>query len=249
MPKETDADWVDVAGRLARVPAAVASVRDGVSAAVELGRPPALRQLEATVQQCRTWAGEPGSGGWFAGLAAVRPDLHAAAVAAGEALRELGTGCRREVAPRARTTDGVGEEQYVRAARVMLGSELDPREAYDVGVGGGRTGSSAEIRTVIDQIRPGATLVETKAHLDEITAVDGAEQWRAWLQELTDRTTQELRGTHFEIDEQLIRCEAMLPPAGVAAAPYYSPPSEDLVDPGPHLVPDARAASGSRPGR
>jgi len=231
MPKESDADWAAVAARLGKVPAAIASVRAGVAAAIERGRPPALRQLEATVQQCSTWCGDPGSGGWFAGLATARADLADSAVAAGEAYRELGDWLQRDVAPVARTTDGVGTEQYVRAARMMLGSDLDPQEAYDWAWTEVER-LDAAMRSVIDRIQPGATLVEAKEHLDLITAITGAEEWLEWLQELTDRTTQVMRGTHFEIDEALVRCEAMLPPAGVAAAPYYSPPSEDLAIPG-----------------
>jgi uncharacterized protein (DUF885 family) len=231
MPRETADDWGVLASRLAKVPASVESVRSGVAAATDQGRPPFLRQLEATVEQCAAWAGEPGSGGWFGGLAVARPELTESAVAAGESLRRLAEWLRREVAPRAVATDGVGEEQYVRAARMMLGSELDPREAYEwAWTEVSRLG--AAMREVIDRIQPGASLVEAKEHLDRVTAIEGAEGWVAWLQELTDRTTQELRGTHFEIDEALVRCEAMLPPAGVAAAPYYSPPSEDLVVPG-----------------
>jgi uncharacterized protein (DUF885 family) len=231
MPKATDTDWAAVGARVEKVPDAAASVRAGVAAAVEDGNPPALRQLRATVEQCEAWAGDPGSGGWFAGLAAARPELHDRAVAAGESFRELAHWLQREVAPLARPTDGVGEDRYVRAARVMLGSELDPREAYDwAWTEVARL--EAEMRSVIEQIQPGASLVEAKEHLDLITAISGAEEWLAWLQELTDRTTQDLRGTHFDIDDALVRCEAMLPPAGVAAAPYYSPPSEDLTVPG-----------------
>ena len=231
MPTRTDEDWATIGARLAKVPAAVASVRAGVDAAIEDGNPPALRQLRATVEQCTAWAGEPGSGGWFATLASARPHLHESAIAAGEAFLELGEWLEREVAASARATDGVGEERYGRAARMMLGSDLDAGEAYDwAWTEVARL--EVEMRDVIEQIRPGASPVEAKAHLDDTTAISGAQEWLAWLQELTDRTTDDLRGTHFEIDVALVRCEAMLPPAGVAAAPYYSPPSEDLGVPG-----------------
>ena len=194
-------------------------------------RTPARRQVLATIDQCVTWAGAPGSGGWFGGLAEQRAGLEPLAVAAGEALRELGVWLRERVAPIADPVDGVGEERYLRAARTMLGIDLDPREAYDWAWVELRR-LEAEMRATIEQITPGASLVEVKTQLDEATAIEGADRWRNWLQDLTDQTTEQLQGTYFDIDPKLLRCEAMLPPVGVAAAPYYSAPSEDFRVPG-----------------
>jgi uncharacterized protein (DUF885 family) len=231
LPKTTDADWETVASRLSKVPRALESVRAGVTATIAASRAPARRQVLATIEQCTLWAGTPGSGGWFSGLAEQRQDLEPLAVAAGEALRELGAWFHDEVVPIADPVDAVGEEKYLRAARTMLGADLDPREAYDwAWVELHRL--EAEMSATIEQITPGASLLGTKAQLDEVTAIEGAERWRDWLQDLTDQTTEQLQGTYFDIDARLLRCEAMLPPLGVAAAPYYSPPSEDFRVPG-----------------
>jgi uncharacterized protein (DUF885 family) len=62
--------------------------------------------------------------------------------------------------------------------------------------------------------------------------VEGEDALRGWLQELIDRTIDEMHGTHFDIPEPLRRCEAMIAPPGGAAAMYYTGPSEDFSRPG-----------------
>ncbi|MEY2436417.1 MAG: hypothetical protein QOF97_1253 [Acidimicrobiaceae bacterium] len=231
MPKATDEDWDVVGSRLSKVPGAVASIRDGVTATIAASHSPVHRQVLATIKQCETWSGAPGTGGWFASLAESRVELEPLAVAAGEALRELGDWLQAEVVPVANPVDAVGEEKYRRAARMMQGTDLDPREAYGWAWDELHR-LEAEARATIDAIVPGASFVEAKAHLDDLTAIEGVGPWLAWLQSLTDTTTEQIQGTYFDIDPALIACEAMLPPAGVAAAPYYTPPSEDLRVPG-----------------
>src|SRR3954449_7429129 len=98
MPRSSDDDWDVIAARLEKVPVALRSVRAGVEATIAASRPPVHRQVLATIEQCTVWAGEPGSGGWFAGLAEQRPALDAPAVAAGEAMRELGAWLDESVA-------------------------------------------------------------------------------------------------------------------------------------------------------
>jgi uncharacterized protein (DUF885 family) len=231
MPRTSDEDWDVIASRLDKVPAALASVRAGVEATIAASRPPVHRQVLATIEQCTVWSGKPGSGGWFAGLAEQRPALEPAAVAAGEAMRELGSWLDADVVAVANPVDAAGEARYLRAVRMMQGTDLDAPEAYGWAWDELHR-LEAEARATIDLILSGATLVEAKAHLDEASAIAGADPWRAWLQELTDRTTEQVQGTYFDIDPALVECEAMLPPAGVAAAPYYTPPSEDLRVPG-----------------
>ena len=231
MPRGSDEDWDVIESRLGKVPTALASVRAGVEATIANERPPVLRQVLATIEQCDAWSGAPGSGGWFHALAEPRPALEPLAAAAGEALRELGAWLRDDVVAVANPNDAVGEARYHRAARLMQGTDLDAREAYDWAWDELHR-LEAEARATIEAITPGASLVEAKAHLDERTAIEGAGPWRDWLQDLTDRTTQHIQGTYFDIDPALVVCEAMLPPPGVAAAPYYTPPSEDLRVPG-----------------
>ena len=87
-----------------------------------------------------------------------------------------------------------------------------------------------EMARVANEIRPGASVDEAIAFLDEDPAhsVDGVDAFQRWNQELIDRTISEMDGTHFDIAEPLHKCEAMIAPPGGAAAMYYTPPSEDF---------------------
>jgi uncharacterized protein (DUF885 family) len=53
-----------------------------------------------------------------------------------------------------------------------------------------------------------------------------------FLQDLIDRTIEELSDTHFDIAPPLRACRAMLAPPGSAAAQYYTPPTPDFRRPG-----------------
>ncbi len=60
---------------------------------------------------------------------------------------------------------------------------------------------------------------------------------RAWLQDLMDRTIDELDGKHFDITGPIRTVEAMIAPPGSAAAPYYTRPSVDFARPGRTWLP------------
>ena len=97
--------------------------------------------------------------------------------------------------PLAREKDACGPEVYARASRFFLGAAVDLREAYawsweEIA----RLG--AEMARVSYLVRPGATVEEAVAILDEDPArrVEGRENFRAWMQELAERTISELDG-------------------------------------------------------
>jgi uncharacterized protein (DUF885 family) len=76
------------------------------------------------------------------------------------------------------------------------------------------------------------------AHLDAHgPSVEGVDEVCGWLQELMDRAVGELTGAHFAIEGPVRRVEAMIAPAGSAAAPYYTRPSLDFSRPGRTWLP------------
>ncbi len=91
----------------------------------------------------------------------------------------------------------------------------------------------AELARVSSLIKPGATREEAVAILDKDPArrIDGRENFRAWMQELAERTISQLDGTHFDIPEPAHRIEAMIAPADDGGI-YYTEPSEDWSRPG-----------------
>ena len=130
----------------------------------------------------------------------LRGELDAAARAATAATAGLGAFLSRELLPLAREKDACGPEVYARASRYFLGAAVDLREAY-----AWSWEEIARLRVELAQvsglIQPGATLEEAVAILDGDPArrIEGRENFRAWMQELAERTISELHGKHFDI--------------------------------------------------
>ncbi|MBR7834111.1 DUF885 domain-containing protein [Actinospica durhamensis] len=258
MPAATEADWSVIAGRLRRVPEALAGYRAALAAGVERDLKAAPRQVEAVLGQLATWLGEgedgqaaagaedgegEGDPSWFEVFAAggpekVRPELAEAARIADSGVRQLRDWLRDEYAPAVQgTADAVGRERYLRSARAYTGADVDLDEAYAWGWAEFHR-ISAEMRSVAEQILPGATALEAMTHLNEHGhAIEGAEEVRVWLQELMDQAIRDLDGTHFDLAGPIRKVEAMLAPAGSAAAPYYTAPSLDFARPGRTWLP------------
>lgn len=239
MPRNGTEAWEHIAARLHAVPAAL----DGLRTTFDLGRATgevaARRQALAVAAQCRTWAATR----WFDSLTTeaaghadlgdvLRAEVSRGAEAAIRAYGEFADYLTEVYAPDANQRDACGPERYEASARAMLGAALDPAEMYEwawTDFHALRT----EMRSTCGQIIPGAGFAEVRQLLDTDPArsIDGVDNYRSWLQDLTDEAI-ERSLTHFDIPEPMRRCEALIPPAGSAAAPYYTSPSEDFSRPG-----------------
>ncbi|MCK2215443.1 DUF885 domain-containing protein [Actinomadura sp. ATCC 31491] len=242
MPTATAADWAAIARRLAAVPAALSGYRTALLASAGKGVVSALRQVLRAAEQCESWSG--GREPFFAALVrqaggvpgvgdALRADLDAGARAASAAYAELAVFLRRELAPYAPAEDAVGPDVYALHARAFLGAELDLREAYAWGWEEFAR-VEAERGRLARRISGGAGLAEAAAVLDADPRhrVRGAEAFRDWMRELSERALTGLRGTHFDIPEELMRLECRIAPPGGGAGAYYVGPSEDFSRPG-----------------
>ncbi|WP_329276345.1 DUF885 domain-containing protein [Streptomyces sp. NBC_00691] len=248
MPTDTEEDWAAVAARLRAVPAALEGYRSALALGLErklLGGP---RPTATFVDQLTEWAGaESGKPGWFEEFAAAAPDalpedLRAALAKAGrgatEAVVALRDWMRDVYAPAvADAPNTVGRERYQRWTRYFNGTDLDLDQAYAYGWTEYHR-LLGEMRTEAERILPGAGPWEALAHLDEHgTHVEGVDEVRVWLQRLMDEAIEALDGTHFELAERVRRVESRIAPAGGAAAPYYTGPSEDFSRPGRTWLP------------
>ncbi len=61
--------------------------------------------------------------------------------------------------------------------------------------------------------------------------MEGREQFRDWMQQLSDRTVAEMADVHFDIPEPIRRLECCLAPTNDGGI-YYTSPSEDFSRPG-----------------
>ncbi|MFD8012433.1 DUF885 domain-containing protein [Streptomyces sp. NPDC058955] len=246
-PTETEDDWKAVAQRLRAVPAALEGYRASLALGLERKLFGGPRATATFVGQLTDWAGGDGEPGWFEQYAAARPDtlpeelrteLAAAATEANGAVAALRDWMRDVYAPAvADAPDTVGRERYRRWSRYFNGTDLDLDQAYAYGWSEYHR-LRGEMHAEADRILPGSDPWAALAHLDEHgTHIEGVEEVREWLQALMDEAIDALDGTHFELAERVRKVESRIAPAGGAAAPYYTGPSEDFSRPGRTWLP------------
>jgi uncharacterized protein (DUF885 family) len=243
MSYETADDWSLVAERMTGVRDALASFRAALEEGAARGLLAARRQALACALQAETWGGLSSDDVPFFRAVADRyaesrngslgAALERAADDATAAYAEMAVWLRGTYAPRAVERDAVGADRYLLQARLFCGVELDLAETYEWGWAELYRIEHA-MREVGERVLPGAGLPSVLEHLehDEHRAIEGVENFQAWLQDLIDRSIAELNGTHFDLAEPLRRCEAMIAPPGGSAAMYYTGPSEDFSRPG-----------------
>jgi uncharacterized protein (DUF885 family) len=239
MPREGQGAWDNIAARVDAVPAALQGIRESLDAGRDQDVVASQRQAEVVAAQCSTWADDR----WFDLLsneAATRADVSAAtkerltagAQVAIDAFGAFAGYLRNDYMPEATPVDACGLERYTVASRAMNGADLDPAEMYNW-AWDEYASLRAEIWRTCEIIKPGASFAEVRDLLDTDPdrSVHGVDAYRAWLQAMTDEALVRAH-EHFDIPEKMNRCEAHIPPAGSAAAPYYTSPSEDFSRPG-----------------
>jgi uncharacterized protein (DUF885 family) len=245
MPAGSDADWAVIARRMARVPWALAGYQESLAEGMRRGLFAAPRQVRTVTGQFGDWLAVRSGAGWFADFAAaadvpaaLRADLDKAASAAASATAGLRDWLTAEYLPKAEgTPDGVGADRYRLGVRLFNGATIDLAEAYEWGWSQYRE-IRADMAEEAQRVLPGAAPLEAMRYLDEHSpAVDGVEQVRERLQRMMDEAIGQLDGTHFDLAEPLRNVEAMIAPAGSAAAPYYTGPSQDFSRPGRTWLP------------
>jgi uncharacterized protein (DUF885 family) len=247
MPARSADDWAVIARRMARFPQALAHYRESLDAGAQRGLYAAPRQVETVAGQFADWQATGDGRGWFSDFAngapadapeSLRSDLAAASAAADAAVAALRGQLLAEYLPAAAgTPDGVGEERYRIGARQWNGADLDLAEVYEWGWSQYRE-ISADLRSEVERILPGATATQAMAHLDvHGEVVDGVDAVRDRLQGLMDEAMASLAGTHFDLADPMKVVEARIAPPGSAAAPYYTGPSQDFSRPGRTWLP------------
>ncbi|WP_369221559.1 DUF885 domain-containing protein [Streptomyces sp. R39] len=238
-PTATEEDWTAVAERLRAVPAALEGYRQSLELGLDRKLPAGPRATATFVRQLGEWADTGDGKGWFEQFAAsgpesLRAELDAAARSATEAVVALRDWMRDVYAPAVEgAPDVVGRERYARWVRHFNGTDLDLDEAYTYGWSEYHR-LLAEMKAEAEKILPGAaTPWVALAHLDEQgTHIEGVDEVRGWLQSVMDEAIEKLDGTHFDLAERVRRVESRIAPPGSAAAPYYTPPSDDFSRPG-----------------
>jgi uncharacterized protein (DUF885 family) len=247
MPATTADDWAVIARRMAAVPDALAGHRESLAEGARRGLFAAPRQVETVAGQLADWQAAGGGKGWFTGFAeaapadgpgSLRSDLDTASAVADSAVAALRDWLLAEYLPAAAgTPDAAGEERYRLGARSWNGANLDLTETYEWGWSQYRH-IVAQMEAESAKVLPGASPQEAMRFLDEHSeVVEGVDEIRARLQRLMDDAMGSLDGTHFDLPEPIKTVEARIAPPGSAAAPYYTPPTQDFSRPGRTWLP------------
>jgi len=137
-----------------------------------------------------------------------------------------------DLAPLAPSLDAVGEERYALDSRNFLGATIDLEETYLWGYE--ELHRIQELQRQIARDLTGDS--EIKAAYAALDAdpgarIAGADAFRDWMQELSDRAVENLAGTHFDIPDPIKRIECCIAPTHDGSI-YYTDPAEDFSRPG-----------------
>jgi uncharacterized protein (DUF885 family) len=231
LPRDGDDAWRNIAARLAAIPVMFAGWRASLDAGLAQGLTAARRQAVQAAVAADHCVGSHDALVASYGDGPLAAELAPAVAQANQGYADLAHYLREDYAPRATEVDAVGAERYAVAARLYLGADIDLKEAYEWG-----WAELARIETEMtaeaNAIRPGASLDEATAILNESEYVISEDAYLAWLQDRHDRAIEQLDGVHFDIPAPLRRVEVVLARGSTSGAAYYTGPSEDLTRPG-----------------
>ena len=231
LPRDGDDAWRNITARLAAIPVMFASWRASLDAGLAQGLTAARRQAVQAAVAADHCVGSHDSLVASYGDGPLAAELAAAVAQAYQGYADMARYLREDYAPRATEVDAVGAERYAVAARLSLGADIDLKEAYDWGWAE-LARIEAEMTAEANAVRPGASVEEATAILNESAYVISEDAYLAWLQDRHDWAIEQLDGVHFDIPAPLRRIEVVLARGSTSGAAYYTGPSEDLTRPG-----------------
>jgi uncharacterized protein (DUF885 family) len=240
MPTDSEDAWRNIAARLSSVHQPLDQVRETLSAEAREGNISAVRQINATIEQIRSWTGDTGDDDFFAGLIArarehdaeLLSDLSGAADEARQAFSAFAGWLGTSLAPLAPSLDAVGEERYALDSRYFLGAVIDLEEAYQWGFEELHRIQEAQRAIARDLVaEPDIKAAYAALDADPARRIEGAEAFRTWMQNLADEAVANLAGKHFDIPDPIKRIECCIAPTHDGSI-YYTDPAEDFSRPG-----------------
>jgi uncharacterized protein (DUF885 family) len=240
-PVATTENWENLAKRMHAVKGAVdgyvATLREGIKS----NDTPAIRQVKIAIDQVEQLLTPDGFFRKFAQNAkptegelpeSLKKELLVAAEAATDGYAEMARFFKEELLPAGNKEEAIGRERYSLLSARFLGKKVDLDETYEWG----REELArvvAEQNAVANEIKPGATVEEAIAVLDNDPKrkLHGTKELQAWMQKLSDAAIENLSGTHFDIAPELRNLECMIAPTQHGGI-YYSSPTDDFSRPG-----------------
>ena len=239
MPQQGEAAWATIAARVGAIPTALEQYRASLTEAKDRHLVAPRRQVTACLAQIDELTSDEGYFAALTGMAQrggageeTTARVTASARDAAAAYGDLGRFLRDDLLPVAPAADACGLERYRLLSRYFVGAAVDLEETYQWGQEECER-LDAQMREVAERIRPGASVKEAIALLNEDPAyrLEGKEALRAWMQERADEAVAALADTHFDIPGPVRTIEGMIAPTETGGI-YYTGPSDDFSRPG-----------------
>ncbi|MFG2062333.1 DUF885 domain-containing protein [Micromonospora sp. NPDC048871] len=233
LPRNTAADWADLAAHLHRLPTTLDQYAATLRHCAQRGHLAARRQVRVVAEQCADWTATDFYGRLIAGYPGgpLADRLGEGARRATAATEGFAAFLRTELAPMASDVDGVGRELYEVTSRAFLGATVDLDELYAYGWEElARTEAELHIAAV-DCGYPDPVTARTALDADPAGRVPVGPLLEQWLRKRTALLTDQLDGTHFDIPAATRQVECRISPAA-SGVMYYTPPDAHLTRPG-----------------
>lgn len=236
MRTDTVEDWHCIVSRLESIGDPVDGYRQCLSAGLANQTVVATRQVEAVIEQGRTAAN---SSSEFAKLLetydqqsidddAMRRRLVEGIANAQTVFADFTDWLESSYLPHSHRADGVGRDQYVRAAATHLGTEIDPEATYAWGWTELKR-LWGELDKMASQVSSGG--IADAIHLLETDPERAATSEAEFVELMHQRQRQaleQLAGTYFDVPEAIREIDIKIESPTGALAPHYTPPSEDF---------------------
>lgn len=234
MKTETKDDVAALTTRLSTIGEPLSDYRDLLAAGIVSGRVVAARQVRSVIRQARGLAGEQSSLNQLVEkVSGPRDELENATAVARSEFGSFADWLESDYVMSAREDDGVGREDYERAADRLVGMPVDATEAYAWGWEEFHR-LLAQMERVGEMILPGEPVLSVKEHLEtapEFT-VNGTAALVSFVEEKLEAAVDDLASRHFDVPDQIRRITVQIAPRGGPLGVYYMRPSEDLSRPG-----------------
>lgn len=237
MAGDTLDDWGAIVTRTSNVGEALAGFRETLEEGRLAGNVVSRRQILAIIEQGAVASGDDST---FNELRTRLADSPVADATIEESLEEAITLARRAFAdfndylesvylPASAPQDAVGEERYMDAAEMFLGTRLDARSTY-------RWGWDEverlwqEMQAACARIDPDAPATEVldRLNTDPKYAAAGPDEFIALMRERQEHALRSLEGVHFDVPEHVREIDVQVAPEGGALGAHYVGPSEDF---------------------
>ena len=232
MPKETKKDILNITKRMEKIPSALNQWADCLHDVSRIGVMNAKLRVSYLVDILDNYAS-----GMMVSLAKdidlENKRLLKAAKEAERSFSMLSAWLKTEYIPNAPEKWAVGEEEYIKLVKIQSGLTINPYDIYRWGVDE-LNNINYEMRELAKTMGEFESLTDVRDYLNNNPKyiIEGADNFKAFLEGVTKKAIKDLNGTVFTIPPIMKKCEVVLDDSTIDESPYYKEPSDDFSRPG-----------------